>query len=107
MQIPDVDCTKKFSPVAAVTTLRTLILINLWLKWIIKLIDFEAKFLNTNLEELLYVKWVKGMVELGYITPEQAFCWCAQCIKALYGSVQPPRAWFFTFIATLSLLRYK
>ena len=71
------------------------------------MVDVEAAFLNVNLKELLYVEWVEGMVELGYITLEQSLNWCAQCIKSMYGSVEAPRAWIFTFISTLSLFEYK
>ncbi len=70
------------------------------------MIDVDAAFLNADLKELLYVKWVEGMVELGYLTLEQALEWCAQCLKVMYGGVQLPRAWFLTFTQTLLELGY-
>ena len=46
------------------------------------------------------------MVDLGYLTLEQALDWCAQCLKAMYGGVQSPREWFLKFTQTLLDLGY-
>ncbi len=46
------------------------LLLGLWLSW--SIIDVKAAFLNADLKELLFVEWAIGMVELGYLTEEQA-----------------------------------
>jgi uncharacterized protein YfcZ (UPF0381/DUF406 family) len=57
------------------------------MRWTIELIDIEAAFLEDTLEEAAYIEWPEGMVELGFMTDEQARTAVAQLLKAMYGNV--------------------
>ena len=71
MQIPGVDYTESFSPVANDVTIRIAIVITLSKPgWRIDLVDIEAAFLNADLEEEIFVDWPEGVLELGYITED-------------------------------------
>ena len=55
-----------------------------------ELIYVKAVFLNADLDELLFVEWVQGMVVSGYITEKKAWKHCERCLKAMSGAVQIP-----------------
>ena len=90
-QIPGVDYTESFSPVAANQTIHSIFALYLYQKyklnkdWEIELIDVETAFLNANLEETVYVTKPEGLQQEGKFI---------KLNKALYGLVQAPRAWF-------------
>jgi hypothetical protein len=87
-QRPGVDYTESFSPVASDTAVRAVIVLSLYMKeWTIEIIDIEAAFLEGTLEEPAYIEWPEGMVELGFITEEQARTTVAQLFKSMYGNV--------------------
>ena len=50
MQIPGVDYTEKFSPVATPTSVRAVLGLALWYRWPCELIDIEAAFLEGKLK---------------------------------------------------------
>ena len=65
MQVPGVDYTEKFSPVANNATTRILIALTLAYKdhgWICVTADIEAAFLESNKEIPLYMEWPPGSV---------------------------------------------
>ena len=69
MQVPGVEFTEKFSPVANDTSTRVIIIIILYYLnegWICEVFDVEAAFLEPYLDNEMYIKWPKGMVELGF-----------------------------------------
>ena len=59
-QIPGVDFTESFSPVANDTTIRTALAIALHQGWIVESIDVEAAFLNADLEEEVHIEIPDG-----------------------------------------------
>jgi Reverse transcriptase (RNA-dependent DNA polymerase). len=65
--------------------------------WRIDVVDIEASFLNADLDEVIYVEWPEGVLELGYVTEEITKKYCIRSRKAMYGIAQAPRAFFLTF----------
>jgi hypothetical protein len=101
MQVPGVDYTESFSPVATDTTVRAAIATMLYCEdegWTIEMIDIEAAFLNADLEsdEPVYVEWPEGIVELGFITEKEEQKYCIKLNKAMYGGVDVPRLFMKT-----------
>ena len=71
MQVPGVDYTKKFSPVANDATTKVIISITLknkHLSWVYRIADIEAAILESLKDILSYMGWPPGSVELGYAT---------------------------------------
>jgi hypothetical protein len=106
MQVPGVDYTESFSPVATDTTVRSTISLTLYREeegWTIDMIDIEAAFLNADLENdnPVYAEWPEGMVELGFITEEERQKYCIKLNKAMYGGVDVPRLFMKTLKAHL------
>jgi hypothetical protein len=104
MQIPGVDYTESFSPVATDTTIRMIIGLYLFYKelfpeedWILELFDVEAAFLNSEVENETYIEWPEGMVELGFITEKEKQEYCIRLKKAMYGNIDAPLCWMRTF----------
>ena len=54
------------------------------------MIDIEAAFLNADLDTPCYAEWPEGMVELGYMTKEEAKKYCIKLTSAMYGNVDAP-----------------
>ena len=67
-QIPGVDYSKKFSPVAQVSTARVVFGMTLFYYWIYKLVDIEAAFLEGRLKQKAYIEIPPRLVELGFMT---------------------------------------
>ena len=99
MQIPGVDFTESFSPVATDATIRMIIGIFLFQlnhkgeDWILEMFDVEAAFLNAELDKPMYVEWPEGIVELGFLTQEELDKYCIQLDRAMYGNVDAPLQW--------------
>jgi hypothetical protein len=77
MQIPGVDYTESFAPVASDTAIRVLISMFLYYhhtdkknKWDLEMFDVEAAFLNADLDKQVFIEWPQGMQELGFISEE-------------------------------------
>ena len=63
-QIPGVDYTEKFSPVAGDTTIRIMIALCLYYPdWILEAIDLETAFLNALMEEEVYIEIPEGFLD--------------------------------------------
>jgi hypothetical protein len=93
-QIPGVDFTESFSPVATDTTTRIIFAFVLFYRnWICEIVDVEAAFLNADLEEDLYIEYPEGVVELGFETEATSRHYCILLDKAMYGAVQAARQW--------------
>jgi len=89
-QIPGVDYTETFAPVASNQAIHFLFAMSLYAMdkgqdWKIDVIDVETAFLNADLEETVYIKKPEGSTIKESYVPLN---------KALYGLVQAPRAWF-------------
>jgi hypothetical protein len=95
-QIPGVDFTESFAPVANDTTIRTALTVALYKNWIVESIDVEAAFLNADLEEEVFIEIPEGF--FGQPTNGDKVL---KLRKAVYGLVQAPRAWFKDLTAKL------
>lgn len=89
-QIPGVDYTETFSPVASQSTIMLVLSHSLYKKkkndsWIIEVIDVETAFLNGDLEEDIYITKPEG-----YESNKRHI----KLEKALYGLVQAPIQFF-------------
>ena len=75
MQIPGVDYTEKFNPVAKDSSIRIVFALVLYYydshAWRTKRIDIEAAFLEGDLEVPMFLKIPDIMVKLGFLTKEQ------------------------------------
>jgi hypothetical protein len=118
MQIPGVDFTESFSPVATDTTIRLMIGIYLFYRelvpeddWVLESFDVEAAFLNSEVERETFIEWPEGMIELGFITEQEKKDYCIQLKKAMYGNIDAPLCWMRTFskylIETVGLMQSK
>ncbi len=77
MQIPGVDYSEYYSPVAKDSTIR--IILSLCLihdDCICHMVDVEAAFLNPTLTKSIFIKWPEGAVEHGSITEEERKITC-------------------------------
>ena len=102
-QIPGVDYTESFSPVATESTIQTLLVYTLWMYkkgWRCEMFDVEAAFLNAELETAMYLKWPEAMLELGFITKEQQEKQCIKLIRSMYGNVDAALRWQKCFVQT-------
>ena len=107
MQIPGVDYSETFSPVASDTAIRLGVCIVLYFQattnesWVLESIDVEAAFLEADLDKPVYVKWPEGLVELGVISPQEEAETCIMLNKAMYGTVDAPLRFYRTLQKTL------
>ena len=93
MQIPGVDYTEHYSPVANDTTIRVLIAHTLHkvpIGWTCEVFDVEAAFLEADLAHPLYVEWPEGMTELGFLSEDEIKSTCIRLNKSMYGTVDAP-----------------
>ena len=76
MQIPCVDYTESFSPVATDTALSILfgiVLYNQHKKWVCHSYDVEAAFLEPSMRDLeMFIELPEGLVEEGFLPKEEA-----------------------------------
>lgn len=99
-QIPGVDFTESFSPVATDSSNRIVMGIYLYKQrqgWVLHMYDVEAAFLNAVLNNPMYIEWLPGMVELGFITREEAEKYCCELSLAMYGNVDAAIRWMKTY----------
>jgi hypothetical protein len=105
MQVPGVDFTESFSPVATDSTIRIGIGLTLFYEeenWICEVFDVEAAFLNADIDIEMYAEWPEGSVELGFLTQEEHDKYCIQMLKSQYGNVDAALRWTRTFAAHLT-----
>ena len=100
MQVPGVDFTEKFSPVATDTSTRIiigLVLYYFYLEWVCEAFDVEAAFLEPYMDIEMYVQWPDGIVELGFLTEEERDSTCAQLRRSMCGNVDAALRWLRDF----------
>jgi transposase InsO family protein len=114
-QIPGVDFTESFSPVANDTAIRTMLAVSLYHDdWVIEALDVEAAFLNADIEEEVFVEIPEGFLPTDFTdqaaSHETRRLNVAKLLKAAYGTVQAPRAWMKKFsdvLLEIGLVRSK
>lgn len=104
-QIPGVDFTEKFSPVATDTSIRIVIALILYF-WDshgsrAKGIDIEAAFLEGDLNKKYYLDPPNILVELGFMTYEEWEEYCIELQKGMYGQVDTALRFFIKFTGHL------
>ena len=111
VQIPGVDFTESFAPVATDTTTRTVFAITLYNhskdvneRWICEIVDVEAAFLEGDMDEAIYIGWPEGIEELGYETKADTENYCILLKKAMYGTVQGALQFFKKLVEILKLV---
>jgi Reverse transcriptase (RNA-dependent DNA polymerase) len=104
LQIPGVDYTESFAPVASESGIRIVIGIFLFFfhmfpqdEWVIVSFDVEVAFLNALLKNPVYIEWPKGRKELGLLSQEETNNTCAELTRAMYGNIDSPLQWMKTF----------
>jgi hypothetical protein len=99
LQIPGVDYTESFAPVATDTTIRLLLAIALYRQqedWIVECLDIEAAFLEGDIDKPIYIEYPEGMDELGFVTRNEMYTHCVELRKSMYGNVDAALRFFRT-----------
>jgi hypothetical protein len=100
MQIPGIDYTERYSPVATDSSTRLLIAMTLWNEdkgWICETIDIEAAFLEGDIEEPTFMEWPPGMKELEQINEKTRRTDCICLRKTIYGNVDAALRFYKTY----------
>ncbi|KAK4395665.1 Retrovirus-related Pol polyprotein from transposon RE2 [Sesamum angolense] len=87
-QLPGIDYTETFAPVARLDTIRALIAIAANKKWEIYQMDVKSAFLNGYIDEEIYVEQPQRFIAKG--SEDKVL----RLKKELYGLKQAPRAWY-------------
>jgi len=92
------DYEETFTPVAKMTTIRTLIVVASIRQWHIFQLDVKNAFLNGDLQEEVYMALPPG------ISHDSRYV--CKLKKGLYGLKQAPHAWFEKFSIVISSLGF-
>ena len=105
MQIPGVDYTEKFSPVANDTSVRIVFALVLYYYdshgWRTKILDVEAAFLEGDLGVPMFLKIPDIMVRLGFLSKEQQEKYCIDLQSGMYGNVDAALRFFVKLVTFL------
>ena len=82
MQIPGVDFDETYAPVVNWITVRTLLILSLYLGLSSAQLDYVAAFTQSSIEEDVYVEMPRGYKEDGHVF---------KLNKCLYGLRQSPK----------------
>ena len=86
-----IDYFNTYSPVASITTIRTLLALASIYKLHIHQMDVKTAFLNGDLEEEIYMEQPEGFIVKG---KENKVC---RLVKSIYGLKQASKDWFKKF----------
>lgn len=100
-----VDFVDTFSPVAKLTTMKTLLAVSAAKNWSLTMLDISNAFLNGDLDEKIYISLPPGYTpQPGVTLPPNVVC---KLKKSLYGLKQASRQWFIKFSITLLHLGFQ
>jgi hypothetical protein len=90
MQIPGVDYTESFAPVASDSDIRIVIGIFLYYlhqrpqdNWVLESFGVKVAFLNAMLSHPVYIEWPKGIKEFGLLNQKECSTSCAELTRAM------------------------
>ena len=86
-QIPGIDFTKTYAPVARLESMRAILHIGAAMNWDIHQMDIKTAFLHGDLKEAIYMEQPEGGKEEGKED------WVCLMHKSLYGLMQGARNW--------------
>ena len=90
-----IDYGETFAPVAKFTTIRVLLALSCQSNWEIRGMDIKTAFLNSELEESVYMEVPEGVaIPAKEILPEYQQPIACRLLKSIYGLKQSPRAWY-------------
>ena len=106
-QIEGIDFNETFSPVAGMTAIRLFLAIAAHKKWRISQLDVKTAFLNSSLDEEIYIELPEGYDEFLKSKGKILNSKFARLNKSLYGLKQAPLCWYKTITNKLLSLGYK
>ena len=105
VQIPGVDFTDSYAPVATDSATRLLFAMTLSKKdWVCEIVDVEAAFLEGDLEEKIYIEWPDGIEEFKYENKKTIETSCILLDKAMYGTVQAALQFFKKLVQIMTIV---
>ena len=111
VQIPGVDFTDSFSPVATDSAMWTIFALTLFHdnkdesnRWICKVIGVKAAFLKADMDENIYIEWPDRVQDYNYKNYKDITKYCILLEKAMYGIVQAALQWFKKLVKSLKIV---
>lgn len=73
-------------------------------RWICKVIDVKAAFLEASMDKNIYMEWPDRVQEYNYKNEDDTTKYCIQLEKAMYGTVQAALQWFKKLVKSLKVV---
>src|SRR4051794_22769209 len=100
MQVPGVNYTKKFAPVASNTLICLVLLVTLIHEdkgWVCESVDIKAAFLEGANNKPMFMEWPPGSVQLGFASEKQIEETCLMMLKCIYSNVNAALVFYTTY----------